>query len=157
MARAIPNVHDQPESFRYRWPTVMNLIRPVKFQTVSQTRILDAWHTWRDAGRIFVTQNFSAIFGRMFDRVPVWILTFTIELHEKKILQDQRIWLWSAVWSDCNCVIRELSCITSFCLFYTLSFLSVHAWPKIMFSLWVVSDLWIRCRTDHLPLVCNCL
>ena len=80
----------------------MNLIRPVKFKTVSQPRILDAWHTWRDTGRIFVTQNFSAIFGRMFDHVPVRILTFTIELHEKKnILQDQRIWLWSADWSDC--------------------------------------------------------
>ena len=26
----------------------MNLIRPVKFQTVSQPRILDAWHKWRD-------------------------------------------------------------------------------------------------------------
>ena len=62
----------------------MNLIRPVKFKTVSQPRILDAWHKWRDTGRIFVTQNFSAIFGRMFDRVPVRILTFTIELHEKK-------------------------------------------------------------------------
>ena len=27
---------------------------------------------------------FRPIFGRMFDRVPVRILTFTIELHEKK-------------------------------------------------------------------------
>ena len=71
MARAIPNVHDQPESFRYRWPTVMNLIRPVKFKTVSQPRILDAWHKWRDTGRIFVTQNF-----RPFSAVCLTVFVF---------------------------------------------------------------------------------
>ena len=157
MARAIPNVHDQPESFRYRWPTVMNLIRPVKFQTVSQPRILDAWHKWRDTA----ASSSPKIF-RPFSAVCLTVFLFEfwpspLNSTKKKILQDQRIWLWSAVWSDCNCVIRELCCITSFCLFYTLPFLSVHAWPKIMFSLWVVSDLWIWCRTDHLPLVCNCL
>ena len=86
----------------------MNLIRPVKFKTVSQPRILDAWHKWHDTGRIFITQNFSAIFGRMFDRVPVRILTFTIELHEKKkptrsenmTLECSLIWLTVIVWSE---------------------------------------------------------
>ena len=77
----------------------MNLIRPVKFKTVSQPRILDAWHKWRDTGRIFVTQNFSAIFGRMFDRVPVRILTFTIELHEKKPTRSENMTLeCSLIW-----------------------------------------------------------
>ena len=115
-ARAISNDRDQPESFRYRWPTAMNLIRPVKFKTVPQPL------TPGTSDVIFATQNFAAFFGHLFDRVPVRILTFTIQPHEKKSLQDQRIWFWSGVWSYCNCGIRELFCITSFCLFYTLSF-----------------------------------
>ena len=164
-ARAIPNVRDQPESFRYRWPTAMNLIQYSKnLYAQSNSRPFRSLEflTPGTSDVIFATENFAAFFGYLFDRVPVRILTFTIQPHEKKkSLQDQRIWFWSAVWSNCNCGIRELFCITSFCLFYTLSFwvyiLNIHdcAWPKIMFSLWVVSDLWIRCRIDHLPLVCN--
>ena len=56
----------------------MNLIRPVKFKTVPQPL------TPGTSDVIFATQNFAALFGHLFDRVPVRILTFTIQPHEKK-------------------------------------------------------------------------
>ena len=56
----------------------MNLIRPVKFKTVPQPL------TPGTIDIIFATQNFAAFFGHLFDRVPVRVLTFTIQPHEKK-------------------------------------------------------------------------
>ena len=97
--RAIQNAHDQPGSVR-RWPAVGNLIRPVKLKTILQPRVLDAWHQWRiPTGRIVVAREFLAIFGRLFDRVLVRILTSNLHhrTQQKKSLQDQRLWFWSVV------------------------------------------------------------
>ena len=74
VTRANWNVHDQPESFRTR-PAAVNLIRLVEFKTIPQPRMLDAWHQWCNTGRVFVTRDFSAIFGHLFDRVPIRRLT----------------------------------------------------------------------------------
>ena len=68
--RAIQNVHDQPEPLR-RLPATVNQLCPVEFMTISQPQILDAWHQWRNTGRVFVTRDFLGIFGRLFDCVPV--------------------------------------------------------------------------------------
>ena len=95
---AIRYVHVQPESVRTQ-PAVVNLLRPVEFETILQRRIFDAWHQWCNTGRVVVTRNFWAFFCRLFDRVPVRILTsdFHHQSLQKRILQDQRLWFWSAV------------------------------------------------------------
>ena len=72
VTRAIWNVHDQPGLIRTR-PAVENLLRPVEFKTIPQPGILNICHQWRIIGGI-VTQDFLAIFGSLFDRVPVRIL-----------------------------------------------------------------------------------
>ena len=72
VTRAIRNVHDQPGLSRTR-PAVENLLRPVEFKTIPQLRILNIRHQWRNISRT-VTQDFLAIFGSLFDRVPVRIL-----------------------------------------------------------------------------------
>ena len=77
---AIRNVHDKPESFR-TWPAVVSVLRPVEFKIIPQPRILDAWHQWRNNGRVVITRDFLASFGHLFDRVPVRILT--LDLHHR--------------------------------------------------------------------------
>ena len=76
---AIQSVHDQPKSVRTR-PAVVNLLRPVELKIIPQPRILDAWHQWRNTGHVFVTQDILAIFGRLFDRVHIRILTSNFRL-----------------------------------------------------------------------------
>ena len=73
VTQAIRNVHDQPESLRRR-PAVVNLLGPVEL-TIPQSQFLGAWHQWRNTGHIFVTWGWLAIFGRLFGRVLVRILT----------------------------------------------------------------------------------
>ena len=95
---AIWNVHDQPESLCRR-PAVVNLLHPVVSKNIPQPRMLDTWHQWCNTGRVFITQDVLVIFGRQFDCVPVRILAS--DLHhrtlQKKSLEDQRVWFWSAV------------------------------------------------------------
>ena len=70
---AIRNVDDQPESIRMP-PAVVNLLGgPVEVKTIPQPRILklDAWHHWRNTGRVFFTLDFLAI---CLYHVPVRIL-----------------------------------------------------------------------------------
>ena len=96
---AIRNVHDQPKSFRTR-PAVVNLLHPVEFKTISQPRIIDAWRQWSNTSCVVVTRDFLAIFGRLFDHVPVRNLTSDFHhrtQRKKKSLHDQRFWFWSAV------------------------------------------------------------
>ena len=47
-------------------------ITPVEFKTIPQPWILDAWH---HTDLNFITRDFLTIFGRLFGRVPVRILT----------------------------------------------------------------------------------
>ena len=90
VTQAIRNVHDQPESHR-TWPAMVNLLRPVEFNTIPQPQILDAWHQWRNTGRVFVTSDFLAIFGRLFDRVPVRILAS--DFHHRPYKKDPQFFL----------------------------------------------------------------
>ena len=95
---AIRNVQDQLESIRTR-PAKENLQRSVEFETIPQLRILDIWNQWRNTGCVVVTWDFLAIFSRLFDCLPVWILTSNLHHRtlRKKSLPDQRFWFWSAV------------------------------------------------------------
>ena len=79
VTRAIRNVHDQPESLCW-WPAVVNLICSVEFKTIPQPRVIDAWHQWRNAGRVVVTRDFLAIFGHLACVLSDWLL-FKMQAH----------------------------------------------------------------------------
>ena len=69
----------------YRRPAVVNRIRG---RTQDHSAASNSWCLvqWRTTGRVFVTQDFLAIFGSLFDSIPVriWHRTLTIEIYEKK-------------------------------------------------------------------------
>ena len=57
----------------------------------------NSWHQQRNIGRVIVTRDLKAISGRLFDRVPVRILTsdFHHRTQRKKAFQDLRLWCWT--------------------------------------------------------------
>ena len=77
---------------------VVDLSRPVEFKTIPEPWIFYAWHPWRNTSRIFITRNFLVIFSRLFDRVPVRILTsdFHHQTVHKRPTRSE-ILIWSAV------------------------------------------------------------
>ena len=93
VTRAIRNVYDQPERVRRR-PTEVNLFT-VKFKTIPQPQVLDAWYLRRITSRVFVTRDFLAIFGRLF--WPYFDLGLSPSDPTKKTPQGQRLRFWSAI------------------------------------------------------------
>ena len=90
VARAIRDVCDQPESETR--PAVVNQIPPTDFKTIPQPQILDDRHQWHNNGRLVVTRDLLAIFGRLFDRVPVRILTS--DLHHWTLRKKKAYKIW---------------------------------------------------------------
>ena len=97
VTRMIRNVHDQSESFRTRPAAVVeNVLHPVEFKTISQPRILDAWHN--DA--IPAASLSPEIFGHFRlsvwpSRVPVRILTSDLPHRNQR---NQEIAGWRSPW-----------------------------------------------------------
>ena len=96
VTRAIQNVPDQPESVCGR-PAIVTLFRPVEFYAIPQPRIiLDTWHHWHNTGRVFVTRDFCANFGRLFDHASDRILTSDVHHRtlRNKIYRIRRCGHW---------------------------------------------------------------
>ena len=98
---AIRNVHDHLESVRTR-PAVVNVLRPVEFKLIPQPWILNTWHHDAIPAASLVTWDFLAIYGRLFDCVPVWILTSDLHHRTQQKKKKPTISFWSAVFLQHN-------------------------------------------------------